>query len=187
MRYTSLIDINNLYLRFNRPLSFLPSLPPFPLFSGIVFIDEIDKLCGSSSDAPSSTTTAGGSSSSNKGEGVQRELLTLVEGTYMLPLPPFLPSSLHLSLPPSLANPPHFSPLQKAALSPPATGRSKPTLCSSSPRVLFHNKRISNLLLLLTCCSFPSLTPSPRLLRSHPLRRGENRLYAVYRLGCFSQ
>ena len=104
MRYTSLIDINNLHLRFNRTLSFYPSLPPFPLFSGIVFIDEIDKLCGSSSDAPSSTTTAGGSSSSNKGEGVQRELLTLVEGTYMHPLPAFLPSSLHLFLPPSLAS-----------------------------------------------------------------------------------
>ncbi|GAB5029843.1 atp-dependent protease, partial [Nannochloropsis oceanica] len=47
---------------------------------GIVFIDEIDKLCGSSSADAASTTTAGGGNSSNKGEGVQRELLTLVEG-----------------------------------------------------------------------------------------------------------
>lgn len=40
---------------------------------GIVFIDEIDKLCGG---GDSSVARA----SENKGEGVQRELLTLVEG-----------------------------------------------------------------------------------------------------------
>ena len=76
------------------PPPFPPSLPPsLPFLTGIVFIDEIDKLCGSSSaDSSSSTTTAGGSSSSNKGEGVQRELLTLVEGTCFSP-PPFIPPS----------------------------------------------------------------------------------------------
>ncbi|EWM28983.1 atp-dependent protease atp-binding subunit, partial [Nannochloropsis gaditana] len=57
-----------------------PFLLPCPPRAGIVFIDEIDKLCGSSSDHPSTSVTTGGSSSSNKGEGVQRELLTLVEG-----------------------------------------------------------------------------------------------------------
>lgn len=40
---------------------------------GIVFIDEIDKLCGGGRDTVRSA-------SEHKGEGVQRELLTLVEG-----------------------------------------------------------------------------------------------------------
>lgn len=39
-----------------------------------VFIDEIDKLCGGGDGAAASRA------SENKGEGVQRELLTLVEG-----------------------------------------------------------------------------------------------------------
>jgi ATP-dependent protease HslVU (ClpYQ) ATPase subunit len=39
-----------------------------------VFIDEIDKLAGGGSEA------FGRSASESKGEGVQRELLTLIEG-----------------------------------------------------------------------------------------------------------
>lgn len=48
---------------------------------GIVFIDEIDKLCGGGSgDAAAAGGGGGRNASENKGEGVQRELLTLVEG-----------------------------------------------------------------------------------------------------------
>ena len=42
---------------------------------------EIDKLCGGSSADAAASSGGGRSASENKGEGVQRELLTLVEGT----------------------------------------------------------------------------------------------------------
>ena len=47
---------------------------------GIVFIDEIDKLCGGGSGDAATAGGGGRNASENKGEGVQRELLTLVEG-----------------------------------------------------------------------------------------------------------
>lgn len=46
-----------------------------PTYARTVFIDEIDKLCGGGGDGVVSSRA-----SENKGEGVQRELLTLVEG-----------------------------------------------------------------------------------------------------------
>lgn len=46
---------------------------------GIVFLDEVDKLANASDIA--STSGSGGRGSTLKGEGVQKELLALVEGT----------------------------------------------------------------------------------------------------------
>jgi ATP-dependent HslUV protease ATP-binding subunit HslU len=59
------------------PFLFHPHIQPpsTPTPARTVFIDEIDKLCGGGGDGIVSSRA-----SENKGEGVQRELLTLVEG-----------------------------------------------------------------------------------------------------------